>query len=63
MVKLTITDDCVGCTKCARNCPSEAIDYTPYEKHHIDVERCTQCGLCMEVCDYHAIIKVKSNED
>ena len=63
MVKLTITDDCVGCTKCARNCPSEAIEYTPYEKHHIDVERCTQCGLCMEVCDYHAIIKVKSNED
>ena len=63
MVKLTITDDCVGCTKCARNCPSEAIEYTPYEKHHIDVERCTQCGLCMEVCDYHAIIKVRSDED
>ena len=63
MVKLTITDDCVGCTKCARNCPSEAIEYTPYEKHHIDVERCTQCGLCMEVCDYHAIIKVKNHED
>jgi NADH-quinone oxidoreductase subunit F len=63
MVKLTITDDCVGCTKCARNCPSEAIEYTPYEKHHIDVERCTQCGLCMEVCDYHAIKKVRSDED
>ena len=60
MVKLEITDDCVGCTKCARNCPSEAIEYTPYEKHHIDVERCTQCGLCMEVCDYHAIMKVRS---
>jgi len=63
MVKLTITDDCVGCTKCARSCPSEAIEYTPYEQHHIDVERCTQCGLCMEVCDYHAIIKVRSDED
>ena len=62
MVKLTITDDCVGCTKCARSCPSEAIEYTPYEQHHIDVERCTQCGLCMEVCDYHAIVKVKSEE-
>ena len=61
MVKLTITDDCVGCTKCARNCPSEAIEYTPYEKHHIDVERCTQCGLCLEVCDYHAIVKEKKS--
>ena len=60
MVKLTITDDCVGCTKCARSCPAEAIDYTPYEQHHIDTDRCTQCGLCMEICDYHAIIKVKS---
>ena len=63
MVKLTITDDCVGCTKCSRNCPSEAIEYTPYEKHRINVERCTQCGLCIEICDYHAIVKVKSNED
>jgi NADH-quinone oxidoreductase subunit F len=63
MVKLTITDDCVGCTKCARSCPSEAIAYTPYEQHRIDVERCTQCGLCVEVCDYHAIISVRSDED
>lgn len=58
MVKLTITDDCVGCTKCSRNCPSEAIEYTPYEKHHINVDRCTQCGLCIDVCDYKAIKKV-----
>lgn len=59
MVKLEITDDCVGCTKCSRSCPSEAIAYTPYEKHQIDVERCTQCGLCIDECDYDAIKKVK----
>ena len=58
LVKLTITDDCVGCTKCSRNCPSEAIEYTPYEKHHINVDRCTQCGLCIDVCDYKAIKKI-----
>lgn len=58
MVKLTITDNCVGCTKCSRNCPSEAIEYAPYEKHHINVDRCTQCGLCIDVCDYKAIRKV-----
>ena len=58
MVKFTITDDCVGCTKCSRNCPSEAIEYTPYEKHHINVDRCTQCGLCIDVCDYKAIKKI-----
>jgi ferredoxin len=48
----------VGCTKCSRNCPSEAIEYAPYEKHHINVDRCTQCGLCIDVCDYKAIRKV-----
>lgn len=59
MVKLEITDDCVGCTKCSRSCPSEAIAYTPYEKHVIDTDKCTQCGLCVGECDYHAIVKVK----
>ena len=59
MVKLEITDDCVGCTKCSRSCPSEAIAYTPYEKHIIDTDKCTQCGLCVAECDYHAIVKVK----
>ena len=59
MVKLEITDDCVGCTKCARSCPSDAIAYTPYEKHVIDTDKCTQCGLCVGECDYKAIVKVK----
>jgi len=59
MVKLTITDDCVGCTKCARCCPSEAIAYTPYEKHVIDTDKCTQCGLCVGECNYNAIVKTK----
>ena len=59
LVKLQVTDDCVGCTKCARCCPSEAIAFTPYEKHSIDNAKCTQCGLCMDECDYKAIVKVK----
>ena len=59
MVSLQITDDCVGCTKCARSCPSGAIEYTPYEKHVIDTEKCTQCGLCIGECDYDAIKKVQ----
>lgn len=59
MVKLEITDDCVGCTKCARCCPSDAIAYTPYEKHVIDTDKCTQCGLCVDECHYDAIVKVR----
>lgn len=59
MVRLEITDDCVGCTKCARCCPSDAIAYTPYEKHVIDTDKCTQCGLCVGECHYEAIVKVR----
>ena len=41
MVKYVVTDKCIGCTKCSKVCPVEAIDYKPYEQHHIDTEKCT----------------------
>ena len=55
MVSLTVTDDCIGCTKCARCCPADAIPFEPYKKHTIDTERCTLCGLCIDECDFNAI--------
>ncbi|MBO7466887.1 MAG: NAD(P)H-dependent oxidoreductase subunit E [Bacteroidaceae bacterium] len=55
MVRLTVTDDCIGCTKCARCCPADAIPFEPYKKHTIDTELCTLCGLCIEECDFNAI--------
>ena len=55
MVVLAVTDDCIGCTKCARCCPADAIPFAPYEKHTIDTERCTLCGLCIDECDFNAI--------
>ena len=58
MVKLEVTEACVGCTKCAKACPSDAIPYTPYERHHINMEQCVLCGLCIEECSYDAIRKV-----
>ena len=58
MVKLEITEECVGCTKCAKACPSDAIPYTPYARHQIEVEKCVLCGLCIDECSFNAIRKV-----
>ncbi|MBP5171930.1 MAG: NAD(P)H-dependent oxidoreductase subunit E [Bacteroidales bacterium] len=55
MVQLSVTDDCIGCTKCARCCPADAIPFEPYRKHRIDTDKCTLCGLCIEECDFNAI--------
>ncbi len=58
MVKYVVTDKCIGCTKCSKVCPVEAIDYKPYEQHRIDIEKCTMCGLCIDECEFDAIRKI-----
>ena len=58
MVKYIITDECAGCAKCAKACPVDAIPYTPYEIHTINVSECIQCGLCIDECSFDAIKKI-----
>jgi NADH-quinone oxidoreductase subunit F len=50
LITYSITDDCIGCTLCAQQCPADAIEMRPYEKHEIDSEKCIRCGGCKEVC-------------
>ncbi|MBL7138668.1 MAG: NAD(P)H-dependent oxidoreductase subunit E [Bacteroidales bacterium] len=56
LIRYSVTDDCIGCTKCAQRCPSEAIEYKPFEKQFIEQERCIKCGICRQVCPQNAII-------
>jgi NADH-quinone oxidoreductase subunit F len=58
LIKYVVTDDCIGCTKCSKACPVDAIPYTPYEIHTINTEACVKCGLCVDECSFNAIKKV-----
>jgi NADH-quinone oxidoreductase subunit F/NADP-reducing hydrogenase subunit HndC len=57
LLQYFITDECRGCTKCARTCPVGAIEGKVKEKHVINQDKCIKCGACMESCAFHAIIK------
>ena len=52
-----VADKCIGCTKCARNCPVGAISGTVKQPHTIDQTKCIKCGACMSNCPAGAIVK------
>jgi NADP-reducing hydrogenase subunit HndC len=43
-------ETCVGCLKCLKACPAEAIKGELKFVHLVDQEKCTRCGQCFEVC-------------
>ena len=51
-----IADKCTGCTVCAKNCPTDAIDGARKEVHFIRQEDCIQCGSCFTKCKFDAIL-------
>jgi NADH-quinone oxidoreductase subunit F len=55
LVRYFITDECIGCTRCAQHCPVDAIAFTPHETHRIDNEKCIRCDTCRVVCPVGAV--------
>lgn len=56
LLNYRITDACIGCTKCARNCPAGCISGSVKQQHVIDTTKCLKCGACMENCKFNAIV-------
>ena len=54
-------DECIGCGRCQKECPQDAISGTRKEPHEIDQTRCVRCGACLEVCPSTAVVKVPGN--
>ena len=54
-----VTSACQACLArpCMMNCAKKAIHIEGH-RAHINPDLCVNCGLCMQNCPYHAIIKV-----
>ena len=46
---------CKGCSKCAKNCPVNAISGKVKEPFTIDSAKCIKCGACKDNCAFDAI--------
>ncbi len=58
-------DKCIGCGKCAKNCPVDTIYKTDYiapghklASYEIDSSKCVKCGACVSGCKFGAISKM-----
>ena len=50
MVASVFEDNCIGCTRCFKACPTDAIVGAQKQIHAVIVEACTACNACVDVC-------------
>ncbi|MFH1141204.1 MAG: NADH-quinone oxidoreductase subunit I [Chloroflexota bacterium] len=69
---------CTGCMVCVRNCPTQCMSVTMkdnpllqegkskrrkiMEEFEINLGRCIVCGICVEVCNFDAILMSHEHE-
>lgn len=47
---------CIGCTKCFKSCPTDAIIGGPKQIHTVIRSACTGCGACIETCPTESLV-------
>jgi NADH:ubiquinone oxidoreductase subunit F (NADH-binding) len=50
-------EQCTGCGRCVKACPTEAIVGEKKQPHSLDPEKCIKCGSCFEVCKFDAVVR------
>ena len=53
-------ETCIGCVKCIRACPVDAIVGAPGQMHSVLQEDCTGCELCVAPCPVNCISMEKA---
>lgn len=57
LISFYITEKCIGCGACARQCPANCITGEKKSRHVIDQAKCLKCGACETTCKFNAIEK------
>lgn len=50
-------EKCIGCTACAKVCPTSSISGEIKKSHKVDKEKCIKCGACLTTCKFKAITR------
>lgn len=55
LLRYYISNNCVGCQRCKKNCPAQCISGEARQVHEINQVDCILCGECYRICPVQAI--------